>query len=165
MSLSEIPPAARHVVALVLAALLTVTWSAPAGSQLTPKAEAQGRILKSSHLQHEALRALRDPGYAEQLVREAQEELQAAQKFLSGGWVAETSKDPLSTLNTKRIERALALLQRAGDTLSATIQRQAEAAATAERLEPPSPARPDYVEVVRTSLMEALRLTNSVIVF
>lgn len=161
MSLSQ--TAARGAVAMVLATLLVAIWSAPTRSQPTAHSEAQHRILNSGHLQHEALQALSDPGHAEQLVRKALQELLVAQEWLSGARGA--FKDPLAPLNNKRIQRALALLQQVVDVLSATNRGQAGVAAGAERRQPPAVGRPDYAETVHANLVEALRLTNSVIVF
>jgi hypothetical protein len=168
MTLNTISPAARLVGALVLATLLTAVWSVAArGQPPSPHAEAQGRILKSSNLQREALQVLDNPSHAEELVRAAREELHVALQWLASRRDAKTFTDPLFRLNTGRIQRALALLQRAGEALSATARQQAEgeSAASARRLDPPPPARPDYGEVVRTNLVEALRVTNSIVVF
>lgn len=168
MTLNTISPAARHVSVLVLVTLLTAVWSVEARSQPpSPHAEAQGRILKSSHLQREALHVLDNPSHAGELVRAATEELHAALQWLASRRDAKTFTDPLFRLNTSRIQRVLALLQRAGEALSASARQQAEGESvpSVRRLDPPPPAQPDYGEVVRSNLVEALRLTNSIVVF
>ena len=72
-----------QLLVVVLSTVVAGVWPAPVRSQPSANVEAQSRILKSSDLQREALQALNDPGYAEQLVREAQDELQAASRASS----------------------------------------------------------------------------------
>jgi hypothetical protein len=163
MVLRQISPVVWQLLVVVLS-VVAAGWPAPVRSQPSANVEAQSRILKSSDLQREALQALNDPGHAEQLVREAQDELQAAQQSLGNSRVAGQFKDPLARLNAKRIDRAMALLQRAGDTLSATTQQNAEAESGVAPRQPAA-THPGYIERVRSSLVQALRLTASIVVF
>ncbi|HEY7437700.1 MAG TPA: hypothetical protein VIE41_21335 [Methylomirabilota bacterium] len=124
----------------------------------------QKRIERSGELQRQALRTLGDPPRAEQLVRRAYAELQAAQSAMIIGASGQKFPDPLLEMNTRRTQEALILLQRAADTLridhgSGQGQRPAEGS-------PERPARSQAsLDAVKSNIEQALRLTGTVLVF
>ena len=135
----------RRVIPVLLALALATGSSALAQSSQ----DVQGKIDRSSKLQQEALASLNDPARAEELVWTAHRELQAARSAMTIKASGAKFQDPLQDLNDQKAAEALALLQRAGDTLK--INRQA----------PPPRA---YLEDVRSSIQRAVRLTNLILV-
>ncbi len=136
--------------ALALAAVLTAAPPASTQSSRPPRnpLDIQTKIQKSAELQRQALQTLANPGEAEQLIWKAYAELQAAH----GDMIINASNmkppDPLFDVSNQKMQQALLKLQQAGDTLK-----------TRDQSSGPS----DPVDVARTHLQQALRLTNMVL--
>ena len=140
----------RRPIVLGLTAIL-VTGSpslAHAQPQSYDASAVQARIDRSGHLQQEALAGLNDPVRAEQLIREAYRELQAAHSAMLVNASGLKFPDPLLDLNSQKASEALLLMQRAEDLLKIN------------RTTPSSEPSPDEV---RRSLERSLRLTRLVL--
>ena len=140
----------RQLLALgLIATIATVSASLAYAQQQKYDASAvQRRIDRSGRLQQEALAGLNDPARAEQLIREAYRELQAAHSAMVINASGLKFPDPLLDLNSQKASEALLLLQRAEDLLK--INRTTSSSGS-------------YPDEVRRSLERSLRLTRLVL--
>lgn len=130
-------------VALALCASASTAQSRPPRSPV----DTQSKMQKSVDLQRQALQTLADPERAERLISGAYSELQAAHSDLIINAANMKFPDPLFDLNHRKLQQALALLQKARDAIN-----------TRNQSTPTSP-----IDTVRSSLEQALVLTNSVL--
>jgi len=154
------------LVAMALASALADATCAIAQSsqQAYDPSDVRKRIERSGDLQRQALRTLGDPVRAEELVRKAYDELQAAQNALVIYASGQKFRDPLLDINTRKSQEALSLLQRAADALR-TNQGSSPGQADQEEANPPqTPAGSMVHPDVRTNLEQALRLTSTLMV-
>ena len=118
--MTRIVPLVRHLLvgmALTYALADATCAIAQSSQQAYDPADVRKRIERSGDLQRQALRTLGDPVRAEELVRNAYDELQAAQSALVINASAQKFRDPLLEINTRKSREALSLLQRAADAL------------------------------------------------
>lgn len=130
--------------------------------------EIQKKIQKSAELQGQALQYLTDPTRAERLITAAAVELQAAHTDIVINASNMKMPDPLSGINSRKVQQALSLLQGASDILKTNRENQPTAPTPQEQenTDQPAetaPARP-YLEAVRSNLEQARRLTHSLVV-
>jgi len=145
--------------------LMLLLMAAPASTIAQPRrtsADIQAQIQKSAELQRQALQILTDPERAERLISNASAELQSAMSTMVINASETKSPDPLLTLNEQRMRQALTHLQQASDTLKVNRAR-----ATAPHRQEGTPAAEagSYLGVVRNSVEQALRITNTVFIF
>jgi len=154
-----------RLLALALATALAGASSALAQSSRQPYApsDIQGRIERSGDLQRQALRSLGDPTRAEQLVRKAYDELQTAQSALIINASGQKFPDPLLEINSRKLQDALSLLQRASDALRTNQGARPDRRDQEGEAPPETPAGPD-LDAVRSNIEQALRLASTVII-
>jgi len=159
----------RRLLTVALVVALTGASSAIAQSPRPTydPADIQKRIERSSDLQRQALRSLGDLTSAEQLVRRAYDELQAAQSALIINATGQKFQDPLLDINTRKAQEAMNLLQRASDTIRINqgAARPGLGGQANQDSSETTVGTPGYVDTVRTSIEHALRLTITLIVF
>jgi hypothetical protein len=148
----------------MLIVVLTAASSAP--GQSPPRAatslEIQSRIQRSTELQRQALQSLSAADQADRLLGNAYAELQGARSAIVINASGAKFPDPIVDINTNRADRALSLLLAARDAIR-TNQRN-PAPAPDRETGASAGARP-YLDVVRTHIEEALRLTSSIVVY
>jgi hypothetical protein len=153
-----------RVLPLVLT-LVLLLMAAPASTIAQPRrtsADIQAQVQKSAELQRQALESLTDLERAERLISNASAELQSALSTMVINASGQKAPDPLLNLNVQRMRQALTHLQQASDTLKVNRAR----APVPQRAEGDTPAESGpYLGVVRNSVEQALRITNSVLVF
>jgi hypothetical protein len=156
-------PAFRVALALIVVVSLMAMFSGAAHPQAprTP-IDIQTQIQRSAELQQQALQSLSDSRRTEQLIDNAYRELRAALSAMVVNASGMKFPDPLLNIQTKRGERALSLLQDAGDVLKRNRQDQSVRPAPEDQEKNGQPGgSPSYVEVVRNNLEQALRLTRA----
>jgi hypothetical protein len=144
--------------------LLLLLMAAPASTIAEPRRtslDIQAQVQKSADLQRQALQILTDPERAERLIGNAYAELQAAMITMVINASGQKSPDPLLKINEQRMRQALSHLQQASDMLK--VNRSL--ATASQRREGAPPESTAYLGVVRNSVEQALRITNSVLVF
>jgi hypothetical protein len=154
----------RHAIvpALIVIAVLMAMSSAAAQPPRT-SGEIQAKVQQSVELQRQALQSLTDPGRAERLIDNAYAALDAAMSaMVTAATGRRTPPDPLLNLNEQKMRQALTHLQQASDTLK--VNRRPAAAPQGQDGTPAAESQP-YLDGVRKSVEQALRLTNSVLVF
>ena len=157
----------RHpiVPALIVIAVLMAMSSAAAQPSQPPRTsgEIQAKVQQSVELQRQALQSLTDPGRAERLIDNAYAALDAAMSaMVTAATGRRTPPDPLLKLNEQKMRQALTHLQQASDTLK--VNRRPAAAPQGQEGTPAAESQP-YLDGVRKSVEQALRLTNTVLVF
>ena len=145
--------------------LMLLLMAAPVSTIAQPRrtsADIQAQIQKSAELQRQALQSLTDPERAERLISNASAELQSAMRTLMINSSSQKSADPLLDFNVQRMRQALAHLQQASETLKA--HRPPASAPQGQEVTPTAESR-SYLGVVRNSVEQALRITDTVLVF
>ena len=164
----------RSLMVLVIGVLVPglVAVASPAAGQSRPPrdpAEIQKKIQKSVELQRQALQTLADPARAERLTTSAYAQLQAAYTDMVINSSNMKMPDPLAGINARKVEQALTQLLSASDALKNSQSQPASPAPqgqdTTDQPAETSPKSSSNLEVARNSLQEALRLTNSVLVY
>jgi hypothetical protein len=163
----------RHPIApalIVVAVLMAISSAAAAQSPRPPRTsgDIQAQVQKTAELQRQALQSLTDLGRAERLISNAYAELQTALSAMLITASGRKSPDPLLNLNEQRMRQALSHLQDASDMLKvnrpgAPVPQGREKGG--ELPETPPAGSQSNLGVVRNDLEQALRLTNSVLVF
>lgn len=144
--------------------IILLLLAAPASTIAQPRrtsADIQAQIQKSAELQRRALQHLTDPERAERLVNGAAAELQSALRAMMINAAGRKAADPLLDFNVQRIRQALAHLQQASDTFKAN--RPGAGATHGQKVTPTAESR-SYLSVVRNSVEQALRITDTVLV-
>ena len=156
----------RNLAVLVLG--LVAIASSAIGQSRAPRdlAEIQRKIQRSAELQRQALQALADPPRAERLVNSAYAQMQSAYTDMVINSSNMKMPDPLSGINSRKAQQALTHLLSASDALKNSLSQPA--AATPKDQEsadqaPDTSRASSYVEGARSSLDQALRLTNSML--
>jgi hypothetical protein len=149
-----------------------VAVASPAVGQSRPPrdpAEIQKKIQKSAELQRQALQTLADPARAERLTTSAYAQLQSAYTDMVINSSNMKMPDPLAGINARKAQQALTHLRSASDAFKNSQSSPASPAPQGQdTTDPPadtSPKSSSNLEVARNSLVEALRLTNSVLVY
>lgn len=164
----------RSLIVLVLGVLVPglVAVASPAVGQSRPPrdpAEIQKKIQKSAELQRQALQTLADPARAERLTTSAYAQLQSAYTDMVINSSNMKMPDPLAGINARKAQQALTHLLSASDAFKNSQSSPASPAPQGQdTTDPPadtSPKSSSNLEVARNSLVEALRLTNSVLVY
>ena len=138
-------------IVIVFGVLMAGSSAAAQSSQPRPtSSDIQAQVQKSAELQRQALRILTDPERAERLIGNAYANLQSAMSAMVINASGQKSPDPLLKLNESRMRDALTQLQHASDTLRVVVRQRQEG------------TPPEYVDVVRNHIEQALRLTNGV---
>jgi hypothetical protein len=154
--LRVLPPVLTLMLLLMAAPVSTIAQPRPTS------ADIQAQIQKSAELQRQALQSLTEPERAERLISNAYNELQSAMRTMVINASGQKSSNPLVNFNEQRMRQALAHLQHASDTL--TANRSLVTAPQHEEGTPPAESR-SYLGVVRDSVQQALRITDTVLVF
>jgi len=145
-----------HPIATVLIVVgVLMAGSSAAAQSAQPRrtsSDIQAQIQKSAELQRQALQILADPERAERLIGNAYANLQSAMSAMVINASGQKSPDPLLKLNESRMREALTQLQHASDTLRAAVHQRQEG------------KPPEYFDVVRNHVEQALRLTSGVFV-
>jgi hypothetical protein len=156
----------RSLAVLVLG--LVAIASSAMGQSRSPRdpAEIQRKIQRSAELQRQALQALADPPRAERLVNSAYAQMQSAYTDMVINSSNMKMPDPLSGINSRKAQQALTHLQSASDALKNSLSQPAAATPKGEESADQAPdtsRASSYVEGARSSLDQALRLTNSML--
>jgi hypothetical protein len=157
----------RNLAVLVLG--LVAIASSAMGQSRSPRdpAEIQRKIQRSAELQRQALQALADPPRAERLVNSAYAQMQSAYTDMVINSSNMKMPDPLSGINSRKAQQALTHLQSASDALKNSLSQPATSTPRGEestdQTPDASPRASSYLEGVRSSLDQALRLTNSML--